>query len=199
MADAIPCLRYGVSVQTSTMNELQTPSERSRAIPTTRSPSRAMATCWDCSNDRRSAWALRPLSQSSAARSAFVRTQSIPSSVPPIVTLTAGAECPSSRAPPARERRSRHRATPCASRCRRLRIPGRSRRPFPSSERSTRSWIPAASRAPRSSKRRAMSCSSSRSTGGVAGAEGSALSVGSTSRPSIAISKTRSGSSIPRR
>ena len=53
---------------------------------------------------------------------------------------------------------------------------------LPSSERSTRSWIPAASRAPRSSKRRAMSCSSSRSAGragaGGAGGGGTA-SVGS--------------------
>src|SRR3954454_21865606 len=49
-------------------------------MPTTRSPSRANATCADCSNERRSASALRPLSKSSARRSAFACSQSMPSS-----------------------------------------------------------------------------------------------------------------------
>ena len=39
------------AVQTSIRYALQTPSESRRAIPTTRSPSWAIATCWDCSND----------------------------------------------------------------------------------------------------------------------------------------------------
>ena len=49
-------------------------------MPTTRPPSRANATCCDCSNDRRSASGERPLSKRSAARSAFACAQSIPSS-----------------------------------------------------------------------------------------------------------------------
>ena len=50
IADAMPCLRYAEARSTRRRDtKLQTPSERSRAIPTTRSPSRANATCWDCS------------------------------------------------------------------------------------------------------------------------------------------------------
>src|SRR4051812_27281568 len=56
-------------------------------MPTTRSPSRANATCCDCSNDRRSAAADRPLSKSSATRSAFACSQSTPAQELSKVTL----------------------------------------------------------------------------------------------------------------
>ena len=80
MAAAIPCRRWLDAVQTSIRYALQTPSESRRAIPTTRSPSCATTTCCDCSNERRSASGDRPLSKSSAARSAFACAQSTPSS-----------------------------------------------------------------------------------------------------------------------
>src|SRR6187399_223080 len=86
-----PWRRYADIVQTSTTKAFETPSESMRAIPTTRSPSRANTTCCDCSNARRSASALRPLSQSSAARSAFASSQSIPSSDPSTRTAMAAA------------------------------------------------------------------------------------------------------------
>jgi hypothetical protein len=54
-----------------------------------RSPSRAMATCCDCSKERRSASGDRPLSKSSATRSAFTLVQSMPSSELSIRTATA--------------------------------------------------------------------------------------------------------------
>lgn len=47
-------------------------------MPTRWSPSRANATYSECSNDRRRASGERPLSKSSAARSAFARAQLIP-------------------------------------------------------------------------------------------------------------------------
>jgi len=51
--DAMPCRRYADAVQTSTRYALHTPSERRRAIPTSRSPSPAKTTCRDCSKERR--------------------------------------------------------------------------------------------------------------------------------------------------
>jgi len=61
---------------------------KQRATPTRRSPSRANATCWDCSKDRRRASEVRPLSKSSAARSVLACPQSMPSSEPSIRTVT---------------------------------------------------------------------------------------------------------------
>ena len=197
MADAIPCLRYGVSVQTSTMNELQTPSEEPRH------PHDTVAVARDGD-------VLRLLERSTqrlgAAPVVPVVRRQIRFRPNPVDPVQRAAD--RRRSWPGRNALLRERCLHASVDLGTERLHARrdvvaadprtvsSARPRAS---STRSWIPAASRAPRSSKRRAMSCSSSRSTGGVAGAEGSALSVGSTSRPSIAISKTRSGSSIPRR
>ena len=55
-----------------------------------RSPSRPMATCWDCANEACSAWGERPLSKASAARSALTWSQSMPSSVSPMCTAMPG-------------------------------------------------------------------------------------------------------------
>src|SRR5579872_542301 len=85
----MPRRRWLEAVHTSSRYALQTPSESRRAIPTIRSPSRAMATCCDCSNDRRSARAFRPLSNPSADRSALARSQAVssrPSTEPKMVT-----------------------------------------------------------------------------------------------------------------
>src|SRR5579862_7190437 len=73
---------------------LHTPSESSRPMPTTGpglSSSQATTTCGDCAKERRRASAERPLSKSSAARSALARTQSTPSSERSRRTRTAPA------------------------------------------------------------------------------------------------------------
>ena len=76
MARPIPRRRYGLSVHTSTRYALQTPSVRSRAVPTIRSPSQANTTNREASNDRWSSSGVRPLSKRSAARASFSRVQS---------------------------------------------------------------------------------------------------------------------------
>ena len=136
------------------MNELQTPSVRSRAIPMMRSPSRAIATCWGL------------LERSSQRLGDSARCPSCP--------RRGGLSSAPSRSRPANRRSSRSRASRNAPLRERslhaapMSAPSDSIRAamsstadplvaspaLPSSERSTRSWIPAASRAPRSSKRR---------------------------------------------
>ena len=86
---------------------MQTPSESRRAMPTTRSPSRAKATCCDCRNEACRAAGERPLSKESAARSAFACSQSMPSSELSICTATAAASHTPLAARPPHEARTR--------------------------------------------------------------------------------------------